>query len=250
MTKAARLAGRRILITGGASGIGLATVRLFAEEGARLGILDLNEAGLEAVRAETGADVVRCDLSDGDAVDQAVEQIAQRLGGLDGIVNCAGISFAKTLEEADPQSWRLMHAVNLDAPYRVCRAALPYLQAAQGATIVNVSSGQALLPTAPGMLAYASSKAGLIAFTKALAIELAPRIRANVLCPGLVNTPMVESLLAGHDNPNEAPFVQQYALKRPAHPREMAEALLFLTSDASSYVTGTVLAADGGRTFH
>src|SRR3546814_6570784 len=101
------------------------------------------------------------------------------------------MTFSKLLDELDPESWRRMMAVNLDAPYRVCRAALPYLRAEKSGTIVNVASGQALLPNAPGVSAYAASKAGLVAFTKALGAELAPVIRANVLCPGVVATPMV-----------------------------------------------------------
>lgn len=245
-----RLAGRRILLTGGASGIGRATAALFTSQGARLGILDLDAEGLASIAAETGAEVERCDLTDGEAIDSAVRALAERLGGLDGVVNCAGMTFSKALADLDPDSWRRMMAVNLDAPYRVCRAALPYLQAEKAGTIVNVASGQALLPNAPGVSAYAASKAGLVAFTKALGAELAPAIRANVLCPGVVATPMVSAILAGHEDPDQAPFVQQYALKRTARPSEMAEALLFLTSDASSYVTATVLAADGGRTFH
>lgn len=250
MSMVGKLAGRRILLTGGASGIGRATAMLFRDEGAKVGIIDIDATGLQSIAAETGAEIELCDLEDGAAIDRAVVALADRLGGLDGVVNCAGMTFSKMLDVMEPEAWRKMMAVNLDAPYRICRAALPYLRQAPSGTIVNVASGQALLPNAPGVSAYAASKAGLLAFTKAMGAELAPKIRANVLCPGVVNTPMVQPVLAGYDNPDDAPFVQQYALKRTARPKEMAEVILFLTSDASSYVTGTVVAADGGRTFH
>ena len=250
MSGTGKLTGRRILLTGGASGIGRATAALFVNEGATLGIIDVDAAGLEQVAAETGAAIECCDLIDGDATDAAVAALAARLGGIDGVVNCAGITFSCLLGELEPAAWRRMMAVNLDAPYRVCRAALPWLRQAASGTIVNVASGQALVPNAPGIAAYAASKAGLVAFTKALGAELAPSIRANVLCPGVVVTPMTQAIFEGYDSPDAAAFVQQYALKRTAKPSEMAEVILFLTSDASSYVTATVIAADGGRTFH
>ncbi|CAN5172985.1 SDR family NAD(P)-dependent oxidoreductase [soil metagenome] len=249
-TASQRLAGRRILITGAASGIGRATAILFAREGARVAALDRDEAGLAGVSDGSSIRAFPCDLLDGAAIDRAVLDAAAWLGGLDGVVNCAGIASNMPLADIDPDQWRRVMAINLDAPYRICRAALPSLRHAQAATIVNVASGQALLPNAPGGSAYAASKAGLLAFTKALGAELAPAIRANVLCPGVVRTPMVSGILDAYDNPDDAPFVQQYALKRAALPDEMAQALLFLTSAESSYVTGTVLAADGGRTFH
>lgn len=244
-----QLSGRRILITGGASGIGRATAMLFRRAGAAVGVLDIDAAGLAAIEAEAGVVTALCDLTDGPGIAGSVDAIAEALGGLDGVVNCAGISRMAPLEDISPEVWRTIMAVNLDAPYLVCRAALRWLEAAGSGTIVTVASGQALLPNAPGGTAYAASKAGVMAFTKALAAELAPRVRCNVLCPGIVDTPMVENLL-GDGSPDDAPFLRQYALRRAARPEEMAEVLLFLTSDASSYVTGAALAADGGRTFH
>lgn len=243
-----RLAGRRILITGGASGIGRAAVLLFACEGARVAALDRDAAGLASLGSE-GIVTAVCDLSDGEGIVDAVDVAAEALGGLDGVVNCAGIAHMAPLAEISPDVWRRIMAINLDAPYLVCRAAQRWLEAAGGGTIVTIASGQALLPNAPGGTAYAASKAGVLAFTKALAAELAPRIRCNVLCPGIVDTPMVQDLL-GNGTPEQQPFLRQYALRRAAAPEEMARALLFLTSDDSSYVTGAALAADGGRTFY
>lgn len=245
-----RLAGRRIIVTGAASGIGAATARLFAQEGAKLALFDIQREKLAAVAADTGGEPITIDLVDEAAIAPAVERAAAAMGGIDGLVNCAGVVGGAPLGEMEPAIWHQTIAVNLNAPYLICRAALPHLQASGAATIVNIASGQGLLPNGPGVSAYAASKAGLIAFTKALASELAPAIRANSIAPGIVNTPLVEEVLGNYANPDDAPFVRQYALQRVARPEELAEAILFLTSDASSYVTGTVLAVDGGRTFH
>ncbi|CAN7468923.1 SDR family NAD(P)-dependent oxidoreductase [Phenylobacterium sp. LjRoot219] len=247
----ARFQGRRIYLTGAASGIGLATARLLAEGGAALALVDLDHAGLERAAAETGGRPFVADLRDGAAIDGSVAAAAAALGGLDGVINCAGVGHGARLETLEPAEWERVLAVNLSAPYRVCRAALPWLQGQADASIVNVASGMALLPTGPGVSAYAASKGGLISFTKALAAELAPQIRANVVCPGLASTPMTAGLLQGHSSGDPPPpFLAQYALKRAADATEVAQAIAFLSSREASYITGVVLAADGGRTFH
>jgi NAD(P)-dependent dehydrogenase (short-subunit alcohol dehydrogenase family) len=245
-----KLAGRRILITGAASGIGRATAELFAREGAALALLDRSDDLLRSAAQASGGTAVLADLTDEAQLLAAVAKAAQAMGGIDGIVNGAGIAGSQPLDALDRESWDRFVAINLTAPYLICRAALPHLQVTGNATIVNIASGQALLPNAPGIAAYAATKAGLVAFTKALGAELAPGIRANVVAPGIVDTPMVQGVLGGYARPDDAPFVQQYAMKRVARPSELAEAILFLSSEASSYVTGTVLAVDGGRTFH
>ncbi len=250
MDDARRLAGRRVLITGAASGIAAATARLFARHGARLVLLDINGEGLAAVAGEIAADPITVDLTDPVAAAAAVEQSAGVMGGLDGIVNCAGISMVKPLADLDLEDWSRALAINLTAPYVICRAALPWLTA-KGGTVVNIASGVGIHPTGGGSSAYAGSKGGLIAFTKALAAEFAPVIRANVICPGLVKTPMTAFMFEGYeDRPLEAPAVARYPMGRWAEPPELANACLFLTSDESSYVTGATFAIDGGRTFH
>ena len=173
------------------------------------------------------------------------------MGAIDGVVNCAGVSGGRPIEEIDPEWWDRVIGINMTAPYLICRAALPHLRKAEEATIVNVASGMALLPTAPGMTAYAGSKGGLVSFTKALAFELAPKIRVNAILPGVAATPMaLSTVLANYESPNDAPFVKNYALNRVGEPPEFASAILFLTSSESSYITGIAMAADGGRTYH
>jgi NAD(P)-dependent dehydrogenase (short-subunit alcohol dehydrogenase family) len=240
----ARFQGRRIYLTGAASGIGLATARLLAEGGAALAVADVDAAGLEAAAEATNGWACLVDLSDGAAIDASVAEAATALGGLDGVINCAGLAHRARLDELEPSDWDRIIAVNLTAPYRVCRAALPWLRSGPAASIVNVASGVALLPTGPGASVYAASKGGLLSFTKALARELAPDIRVNAVCPGLAKTPMTARAL------QDDAFVASYALRRAAEPLEIAQAIAFLSSHEASYITGIILAADGGRTFH
>jgi NAD(P)-dependent dehydrogenase (short-subunit alcohol dehydrogenase family) len=246
----ARFSGRRIYVTGAASGIGLATARILAAGGAALALVDINEQALEKAAAETGGHPLVVDLRNGAAIDQSVQVAGEVLGDLDGVINCAGVAHGAGIETLTPDEWERVIAINLTAPYRICRAALPMLKSRKGSSVVNVASGTALLPAGPGAAAYAASKGGLLSFTKALAAELAPGIRANVVCPGATETPMTSSILHGENQDAAKAFLSHYALKRAADPSEIAEAIAFLISDEASFITGIVLAADGGRSFH
>jgi NAD(P)-dependent dehydrogenase (short-subunit alcohol dehydrogenase family) len=239
-----RLEGRRIILTGGASGIGRATAELFANEGAKVSILDQNGEGAERVAGEIGGWAFPTDLAIPSQICRSVAAAAQAMAGLDGIVNAAGITAGATVENTTLAMWDRTIAVNLTAPFLVVQAALPYLSAATRASVVNISSGAGLLPR-PDRAAYTTSKGGLLALTRALAAELAPLIRVNAICPGSVETP----LLQGSDQ-GMAARVDRYAMRRLGTAQEIANAILFLTSHESSYVTGVTLAVDGGRTFH
>lgn len=245
-----RLAGRHVLITGAASGIGKATAELFAKHGAKLALVDFNEDGVKEVAKALDGVAVPFDLSKTDEVEAMVEKAAAELGALDGVVNGAALGMAKPIVEMDMELVLRSTAINFLAPYLICKAALPHMRKKGSGTIVNIASGQGLLPNAPGNTIYAGTKGGLIAFSKNLAVEAAPNIRVNAVCPGVVNTPMASHLFDQYDDPSEAPFVQQYTLKRVAEPIELANAILFLTSDESSYLTGSAIAVDGGRCFH
>jgi NAD(P)-dependent dehydrogenase (short-subunit alcohol dehydrogenase family) len=244
-----RLAGRRIVITGAGSGIGKAVAELFAEHGAILALLDLNIDAATAIAQRCNGIAVRVDVADEASVGVAIKAAAVKLGGIDGVVNAAGVISVGSLEDTDLQSWRRQIDINLTGPYLVCRAALPWLRQAGAATIVNIASAQAFRPVGASC-AYAASKAGVLNFTKALAGELAPAIRANVVCPGIVDTPMVAQVSTAAGKPASTPTLKDYPLGRMAQPHEIASAILYLTSDESSYVTGAALAVDGGRTFH
>jgi NAD(P)-dependent dehydrogenase (short-subunit alcohol dehydrogenase family) len=236
-----RLQGRRILITGAASGIGQHTAELFAAEGAALTLLDCDRKRLASVARETGGTAVEADVTQEPSVTRAVEQGASAMSGIDGVVNAAGIVIHGSVLDVGLADWKLVLDVNLTGTYIVVRCCLPWLAKAPFATIVNIASGQGLLPNKPGMTAYAASKGGVVNLTRALAAELAPSIRVNSVCPGIVDTPMT----AGFERD-----LDRYALGRIAEPLEIAQAILFLTTTESSFVTGAALAIDGGRTFH
>jgi NAD(P)-dependent dehydrogenase (short-subunit alcohol dehydrogenase family) len=236
-----RLQGRRIVVTGAASGIGRQTARLFAAEGATVIALDrqpIAEGALPGVQSDLCFAVDICDPA---AVTKALADAAALAGGLDGVVNAAGIMITGPTQDVTAEVWRKVIEVNLTGTFFVTQAALPWLRQATGATVVNIASGAGVLPNAPGLAAYAASKGGVVALTKALAADLAPAIRVNCICPGMVDTPMADGFRTNVGN---------YALKRIAEPEEIARALMFLTSTDASYVTGATLAVDGGRTFH
>ncbi len=238
-----RLAGRRILITGGASGIGRATAELFAAQGARVAVLD-------RVRAECDVAVV-ADVSDAESVTRAVDAAVDALSGLDGVVLNAGIDLIAPVKDMKPEAWRRIMDVNLTGAFLVTQAALPALTRAASGSIVAVASGAALRPLLH-RTAYCASKAALVMFAKALSMELAPKIRVNAVCPGAVETPLFRQSI--DPAPDPAAMYEEvrrrYVLERVAEPDELARAILFLISDESSYVTGAALAVDGGRTFH
>lgn len=244
---ATRFQERRILVTGGASGIGLETARLLVEGGARVALLDRPGEILSQAARELGALAVAADITDEDAVNQEIPFAAQRLDGLDGLINAAGIAGGQPLNETDTKQWRRVLEVNLTGAMFVTRAALPFLQQSAQATIVNVASGIALRPFA-GQGAYAASKAALLAWTKVLAQELAPRIRVNATCPGSTDTPLMRAHVPAGISMEQ--LTGQYALKRQGTTLEQAQAIAFLTSQDSAFITGVSLAVDGGRTFH
>jgi NAD(P)-dependent dehydrogenase (short-subunit alcohol dehydrogenase family) len=242
-----RLDGRRILVTGAASGIGRAIANAFSAEGAALALLDRNEKGVTQVAQAIAARAYRCDVASCSDAASAVAAATDTLGGLDGIVNAAGVLVMKPFEELDPDSWQQMLAVNLGGPYNIVRAALPRLRQALQATIVNVASVSGYLPM-PGSSGYSASKAGLIMFTKCLALELGPRIRCNAVCPGVIRTEMTRYIW---ENPEHAQRASdRVALKRMGMPEDIARAALYLSSDESAFTTGTEITVDGGFCWH
>jgi NAD(P)-dependent dehydrogenase (short-subunit alcohol dehydrogenase family) len=245
---------RRLIVSGGASGIGLAVARMAVARGARVALLDRDTVALaDAVRLlGEAALALECDVSDAPAVRTAVDRAAQWLGGVDALVNSAGIDALKSLEATSDEEWARVLAVNLTGPMLVCRATLPYLRAAGGGSIVNIASGAGLRPL-PNRTAYCASKAAVIMFGKSLAIETAADgIRVNAVCPGAIDTPLFRTSYENADDPERAlaEIRERYALGRIAAPEEVAEAVLYLSGPGASYITGTALAVDGGRTFH
>jgi NAD(P)-dependent dehydrogenase (short-subunit alcohol dehydrogenase family) len=248
-----KLDGRRILVTGAGSGIGKATALAFAREGARLALLDIDRNGLaETAALIAGAVQLPCDIADYDATAQAANLAVQRLGGLDGLVNAAGIDLIRDFGAMTPADWQRVLTINLTGTMFVCHAAVPALERHPGATIVNLASGAGLSPLA-NRTAYCTAKAGVVMFSKALALELAPKnIRVNVVCPGAIDTPMLRSGFAAAADPAamQAQVSSRAALGRIGRPEDIASAVLFLTCAASDFTTGSALVVDGGRVFH
>ncbi len=241
------LSGRRILITGAASGMGRAIAELFAGQGAALALLDRNADGAIAVAEGLGAKGYGCDVADRAQVRDVIAGAGHALGGLDGVVNAAGILDITPFAELSDESWDRMIAVNLTGPYNVIRAALPLLNAAAAATVVNIASTSALMPM-PGTSGYSASKAGLLMLTRCLGLDLGPNIRVNAICPGVIKTEMTRYLW---ENPEHtARAAGRVSLKRLGEAEDVARAVLFFTDKASAFTTGAWLPVDGGFAWH
>ncbi|MSO90558.1 MAG: SDR family oxidoreductase [Acetobacteraceae bacterium] len=245
-----RMRGRRVLITGGASGIGRATALMLHKAGATVAVLDRSADAATEVAAACNGHAIVADVSNEASVRQAVDAAATKLDGLDGVVNAAGIFDPAMMMETDLALWQRTFAVNMTGVFLVCKAAVPHLRRAGKGSIVNIASGVGLQPTGAGGAAYAASKAGVIGLTRSIAAELAPAIRVNAVCPGAVETPMTAGFLRNADGIVDPAIASRYAMRRPAQPEEIAEGILFLLGHEASFVTGVALAVDGGRTFH
>jgi NAD(P)-dependent dehydrogenase (short-subunit alcohol dehydrogenase family) len=238
-----RLAGKRALITGAASGIGRATAERFAAEGARVAILDCQAEEAAAVAAEISGISRGVDLADAEAADAAVRAVCADLDGLDILVNNAGAGMVKRLHEYSIAEWDRLVAVNLNSAFYVLRPALPLLLEGEGGVVIHNASGSAVRPTR-GEGPYAAAKAGLVALTSNIAQEYGPKIRANCVSPGVIQTPMSEALF---DAPGLLdPFLEANPLSRCGTAAEVADVFVFLASEESSYLNGQNLVLDGG----
>jgi NAD(P)-dependent dehydrogenase (short-subunit alcohol dehydrogenase family) len=232
------------IVTGGASGIGLATVQRLAERGARVGALDLQprETAREHVLP------LRCDVTDQASVDAAIERVTAELGALDICVNNAGIGAVGTVTDNDDDEWHRVLDVNVVGIARVCRAALPHLRRSSSAAIVNTCS----IAATAGLVqraVYSASKGAVQSLTLAMAADLvADGIRVCCVNPGTADTPWVQRLLAQTDDPAAALAALQarQPMGRLATAEEVADAICFLASPRSAFITGTALAVDGG----
>ena len=236
------LDGLAAVVTGAGSGIGLAVAEAFSAGGARVAALDREPTELE------GALVLEADVTSQASLDEGVAAAVEAFGGLDVLVNNAGIGTTGTVEETPDEEWQRLYDVNVIGIARACRAALPHLRRSSHASIVNVASIVAEVGL-PKRVAYSASKGAVLALTRALAADLvADGIRVNCVCPATVDTPWVQRLLeeSGDPEAERAALVARQPLGRLATADEVAAAVVFLASPASGFTTGSAYAVDGG----
>ena len=247
------LTGKRALITGGASGIGRAMALLFAREGAAVAIADLDETGGEAVvqMIEDGggrATFVLCNVTQAQDCRRAVRFTVEELGGLEILVNNAGIIRRASVLDTTEEEWDQVMAVNVKSIFLFSKYAVPVMAQAGGGVIINTASGWGLVG-GPRAVSYCASKGAVVNMTRAMALDHgAQNIRVNCICPGDTDTPMLrdEARQLGEPEKRFLAEAAQRPLQRIGRPEDIAQAALYLASDASSFVTGTALVVDGG----
>lgn len=238
----------RVLITGASSGVGEATAKLFAKRGARVVLLGRRSAELLRVAGEidAGAHTVVADVANAASIKNAVRGAIHTLGGLDVAVNAAGVAGYVALEDLNEDRWHAVLETNLSGTFYVSREAGLHMRRSGGGAIVNVASDLAAMG-APGLVHYCAAKAGVLGMTRALALELAPLVRVNAVCPGPIDTPMMRAGLSAAPDPLAALKQKESTvpLNRLADPDEVAAAIYFLAVEGT-FATGTSMAFDGG----
>lgn len=245
------LSGRTALITGAAQGIGAETARLFAQQGCKVGVVDIDadngEKVAAAIRSNGGsAQCFRTDITDAASVEQCIAGLTQAFGGLDIVINCAGgYGRLATVEDMPIDEWDRTVALNLRSVFLICKAAIPWLKKSKAGRIINVSSISGRTVHAASSPAYGAAKAGVTQLTRFLAYQLGPdNITANAIAPITTLTPRVAALRSEADIEKIA---SQVPLRRLAVPADHANAMLFLASDAAAYINGVALDVNGGR---
>src|SRR5580704_5400991 len=243
-----RLQGKKTLLTAAGQGIGAATARAFANEGATVFATDINDALLQKLAAEIPRIQIRkLDVRDS----QAVNSLAAELGAVDVLFNCAGFVHQGTILDCSEQDWDFSFDLNVKSVYRTCRAFLPSMLAAKKGSIINMSSGSSSIKGAPNRLVYGTTKAAVIGLTKALAADVIRQgIRVNAICPGTVESPSLEQRIAALGDVEKArkEFIARQPMGRIGTPEEIAALAVYLASDESSFTTGQIHIIDGGWT--
>jgi NAD(P)-dependent dehydrogenase (short-subunit alcohol dehydrogenase family) len=246
--RAGRLEGKVAVITGGCSGIGLATVRRFVEEGAQVVIGDLDDARGKELEQEPGITYVHVDVTDKEQVDALFKTAHDIYGSVDIAFNNAGISPPEddSILDTDLDAWHKVQQVNLTSVYLCCKAALPYMLEQGKGSIINTASFVAVMGAATSQISYSASKGGVLSMSRELGVQFARQgVRVNALCPGPVNTPLLQELFAT-DESKAARRLVHVPMGRFGEPEEMANAVLFLASDESSFITASTFLVDGG----
>ena len=245
---AGRIEGKVAVVTGGCSGIGLATVRRFAAEGAKVVIGDVDDANGSRIAREIDGAFVHCDVTNPEQVEALFRTAKDKYGSIDIAFNNAGISPPEddSILTTDLAAWRRVQEVNLTSVYLCCRAVLPYMLEQKKGSIINTASFVAVLGAATSQISYTASKGGVLSMSRELGVQFAREgVRVNALCPGPVNTPLLQELFAS-DPERAARRLVHIPVGRFAEPDEIASAVLFLASDESSFITAAQFMVDGG----
>jgi hypothetical protein len=249
-----RLENKVAIVTGGAKGIGWGIATVFAREGAKVVVVDWDEQAGAKASAELAAAgcpslLVRCDVSQEAEVIAMVEQVIERFGRIDVLVNNAAVGVYKPVLETSVEDWDRALGVNLRGVFLCSKYAIPHMQAVGAGAIVNISSVHAEA-TVNGVAPYAASKGGVTALTRNMAIDYGPVIRVNAIAPGWVYTPLIKSIFDSYPDPakQQADVERRQVMKRIGRPEDIGYAAAFLASDEASFITGTQLFVDGGLT--
>jgi NAD(P)-dependent dehydrogenase (short-subunit alcohol dehydrogenase family) len=245
---AGRLDGKVAVITGAASGIGRASARKFAAEGAHVVVADLADVDGAALAEEIGGLFVHADVTSPDDVQAMYAAAVERFGGIDVLFNNAGISPPDddSILETEMDAWRRVQEVNLTSVYLCCKHGIPHLLERGGGSVVNTASFVAVMGAATSQISYTASKGGVLAMSRELGVQFARQgVRVNALCPGPVNTPLLQELFA-KDPERAARRLVHIPLGRFAEPEEIAAAASFLASDDASFITASTFLVDGG----
>lgn len=237
-----KMTGKTVLVTAAAQGIGRASAELLAREGARVVATDIN---VDVLKDVAGCERVRLDVLDG----AAIAAVARDLGKVDVLFNCAGYVHAGTILDCDERAWDFSFGLNVTAMYRLIRAFLPGMLEAGGGSIINMASVASSVKGVPNRFAYCASKAAVIGMTKSIAADFVGKgIRCNAICPGTIQTPSLDQRLeaTGDYQAAQAAFIARQPMGRLGKAEEIAELVLYLASDASSFTTGVAHVIDGG----
>ncbi|WP_407184097.1 SDR family oxidoreductase [Bradyrhizobium centrosematis] len=244
-----RLQGRTAIITGAGSGIGRASAKLFAEEGARLALVDRDAAGLqETLSLVSEATIHVGDVGDASLAETVVSDVVGRHGQVDVLMTAAGFSCGGTVLTTSVDDWDAVFRANVGGTWLWARAAVPHMQRRKSGSIITLAS-QLAIAGGKGNSAYIAAKGAIVSLTRTMAVDFATDgIRVNAIAPGAIDTPMLRRSFARHANPDEVREASRnrHAMKRFGVPEEIAQAALHLASDASSFTTGTVMVVDGG----
>lgn len=239
---------KHIVVTGGVNGIGLGAVEVFVREGAKVSILDIDQAG-EKLEAESGGKItfLKCNVADAKSVEESIAKAIRTFGEVDVLVNNAGINRYATVTETAEAEWDLVMNVNLKSAFLAAKYAIPSMQKKGSGVVVNISSVQAFVSQSQ-VAAYTTSKTAMLGLTRSIAVDYGPAIRCVAVCPGSVDTPMLRNGINESPNPEEVfrECEDMHLVKKVGDPKEVGEFIAFLASSKASFMTGQAYRIDGG----